>query len=134
MRLEWHDFRLCWLWVIIMTHSGCYHDVTFSSLGLNIPRPAKEGEAIWLRVKTGQLTQGAKISVLFNGRILGTIAPFGEEARKSPLFYDIPLPDEVQQKQKLLIQFQLIDKKKNKRAPTSRELLDVELIYLPVTP
>lgn len=98
-------------------------------------RQAKASESVWLQVTAGALDGSVSIVIKSaNGAYLGTVSPFGAQARATGGSYLIALPDDMAGELPICINFQ-VDSGGNKgnRAPTKDELLDVELVFVPTS-
>jgi hypothetical protein len=106
------------------------------ALTLAVPRPPATGESLLLRVEVGPLARGALLVVrTAGGTRVGSIAPFGARAREKGGFYTLPLPQKLVATGEIDLRFE-IDQKGAKavRPPTAKELLGVELVFVPITP
>ncbi|EGJ34404.1 MULTISPECIES: hypothetical protein [Moorena] len=103
---------------------------------LALPRTPAHDEAVRVRISAGVLPRRSSIVVRsMDGRILGTVSPFGVRPGQPSGVYTIPLPERVLKDGKVSLVLQLKQKgAKGVRAPSAEEFLGAELVYIPITP
>jgi hypothetical protein len=101
---------------------------------LPLPKAAGSGEALVARVSVGPLKPHERIIVRTgNGEIAGTISPYGAQARQSGAVYTIPIPASGAKDNEVRLLVEVERKGAETRAPTAQELLDIKLVWVPVT-
>ena len=101
---------------------------------LTVPHAPAVNEALRLKVSVGALPRGANIVVRTqDGKIAGTVSPFGSTARLSGGVYTISLSEEALQDGEVSLVLQL-EQGGKVRAPSEEEFLGIELYYIPITP
>lgn len=101
---------------------------------LPLPRTANPGEMLVARISVGPLKAHQRIIVrIRNGKIAGTVSPFGAHARQGTGVYTIPLPVGAVRDGQVRLLLELVEKDAPARAPTADEVREVTLAYIPVT-
>jgi hypothetical protein len=95
-----------------------------------------EDEALVLRVSVGALPDQARIVVrTAEGKIAGTISPFGLPPRRKAGVFRIAIGRKALADGKVPLRFEVVEKgSKAPRPPTERELEKAELEIIPITP
>ena len=101
---------------------------------LTPPRAAVAHEAIWLKVTVGTLPRGSLLRVTTeDGQPVGTISYFGTTAGQTFQDYTLPLPKSATEGGVVRLRIEMHEQKGTSRAPKPGEVLDVALVYVPVT-
>ncbi len=94
---------------------------------LALPHALEATESVWLEVTLGPLPTGAEIKLeTATGKTLGSVSPFGPQARKSGGTYVVPIPRDAVSKDTLSARI-LVAHGGSLRAPTEQEVPRVEL-------
>jgi hypothetical protein len=94
---------------------------------LELPRALRAGETLTLEVRTGKLARGDEVVIRTpEGRLLGTISPFGRRAAAAGSTYTVPVPVDALSAGKLTLHLTIKD-----RAPTAGEVKSVKLKVRP---
>lgn len=108
---------------------------TTGNVELAATRPAREGEAVWLEIRTGPLPRGTEIRVsTAAGELLGTVSPFGAARGAAGGAHLIALPQGAVAGGRVRIRLEVDVPGKPARAPRAGEVLGAELVFVPVTP
>jgi hypothetical protein len=100
---------------------------------LTPPRAAVAKEAIWLKVTVGILPRGSLLRVTTeDGQPVGTISPFGAMVGQTFQDYTLPLPKRVTEGGAVRLRIE-IQEKGMSRTPKLGEVLDVALVYVPIS-
>ena len=102
---------------------------------LTLPRPAAEGEAVWLEIQVGALLpRGASIGVRSSeGELLATVAPYGTARGARASAYLVPLPRSAIVDGRIRARLTVEEPGKPGRAPRADEVESVVAKYVPVT-
>ena len=99
---------------------------------LTPPRAALAQEALWLKVTVGVLPRGALLRInRGDGRSVGSVAPHGGTAALIPQDYTLALPKDIVADGTVRLLLQMRTSDGNLRAPTPKEVLGTELVYVP---
>jgi hypothetical protein len=100
-----------------------------------MPRPVHSGEAIRARITLGSLPRGARVVVrLPDGRIAGTLAPYGRTGDGKTAAQTIAIPSDATTNGKVHLQLDVQERgAASPRPATSSEVTAVELVLIPVT-
>lgn len=99
---------------------------------LTPPRAALAQEALWLKVTVGVLPRGALLRInREDGRPVGSVAPHGGTAALIPQDYTLALPKDIVADGTVRLRLQMRTSDGNLRAPTPKEVLGTELVYVP---
>lgn len=99
---------------------------------LTPPRAALAQEALWLKVTVGVLPRGALLRInREDGRSVGSVAPHGGTAALIPQDYTLALPKDIVVDGTVRLHLQMRTSDGNLRAPTPKEVLGTELVYVP---
>ena len=100
---------------------------------LTLPRAARAHEAVWLRVRVGAIPRGMEIVIRSgSGKLLGSISPFAIPSRQAAGTYTIPLPENASHESRIAVRLSVQVLGAQPRPPTTREVEEVKLVYLPV--
>lgn len=101
---------------------------------LTPPRAAAAREALWVRVTVGVLPRGALMRVTtHDGRLIGTISPFGTAPGQGPQTYTLALPNDAAAGGAIRLRIEIRPRGGAWRAPTPDEVLSVTPAYVPVS-
>ncbi|MGK7893238.1 MAG: hypothetical protein AB4372_06305 [Xenococcus sp. (in: cyanobacteria)] len=134
--LKFWTFLLCASLCLFLAGGGAYSQAAdfTKQVTLTVPHPPAVNEALRLKVSVGALPPGANIIVRTqDGKIAGTVSPFGSTARLSGGVYTIPLSEDAVQDGEVSLVLQL-EQGGKVRAPSEEEFLGIELYYIPITP
>lgn len=96
-------------------------------------RAPAAGEALWLEVFIGALPPEATLVISdHKGREIGGISPFGKAIREAGGSHLLPLPADLQKQAPIQLRVELRLKTQTLK-PTSDELRDIKLVYVPVS-
>ncbi len=95
---------------------------------LALPHALREGETAWLLVKVGAIDHNQIRLTTQDGRLLGTISPFGVHSGQSAGTYTVPVPPEAFHDGRLALRLSLVQSGRAQRAPTSDEVKSVRLV------
>ena len=99
---------------------------------LTPPRAALAQEALWLKLTVGVLPRGALLRInREDGRPVGSVAPHGGTAALIPQDYTLALPNDIVADGAVRLRLQMRTSDGNLRAPTPKEVLGTELVYVP---
>ena len=99
-----------------------------------VPEPVA-GTKLVARVVVGPLSRGARVIVLLDGEVVGSIAPYGGRAAASGGSYTIPLPDHAGSRRELTFQVEIREKRGGApRPPHSGESIRIELVRAATKP
>ena len=94
---------------------------------LHLPHRLRAGESVWLEVAVGPLPRGTEIQITaMDGKLVGTISPFGRPASESGATYTGPVPVDVVGGQQLSVRM-ILERDQLRRAPTGEEVRSVRL-------
>jgi hypothetical protein len=100
---------------------------------LTLPRATHAHEAVWLRVRVGAIPRGMEIVVRSDsGKLLGSISPFAIPSKRAAGTYTIPLPENASHEGRIAVRLSVEVLGAQPRPPTTREVEEVKLVYLPV--
>lgn len=106
---------------------AAYGADSFTLLTLTVPVATDTHEALWLDATVGSLPRGSFLNIeTEDGRLIGTISPFGVTAL-TPQTYKLALPKDAVKGSALRIRVQVQQSDGTVRVPNSRELLGVKL-------
>lgn len=89
---------------------------------LQVPRPPRTGEGVFVEIALGSLARGNRVEVTTAaGRFLGTISPFGTRPNSEGGTYTVPVPLDAVSGDHISIRI-LINDGKQKRAPEVNEI------------
>ncbi len=95
-------------------------------------RTAEPHEAIWLKVTVGPLPRGSWLSVIDeDGKLVGTITPFGAGVGQTSVDYTLPLPKSATSGGPVRLRIEMLKPGGASRPPTPSEVLGVQLVYVP---
>lgn len=115
--------------------AGAEPVVSEGQMTLFLPRSPAAGEAAHLKVTAGVLPAKAQVVVrLPNGKIVGTVSPYGLRKDQEAGAFLLPLPAEVSGEREVRLELQLGGEGIEKRAPSADEIKTIEIVYIPVTP
>jgi hypothetical protein len=102
------------------------------SVELTAPE-ATPAQGLSVRLKVGALPRGALLEVLTgNHELIGTVSPFGSSSFKEPLEYVLPWPEKLARSRRIKLLLVVRERNGEIRAPSSKELLQIELVSVPV--
>ena len=103
-------------------------------LVLTPSRAADTHEAIWLKVTVGPLPRGSRLNVTDeDGKLVGTISPFGAGVGQTSVDYTLPLPKSDASGGPVRLRMEMATPGAAARQPTPSEVLGVQLVYVPVS-
>jgi hypothetical protein len=101
---------------------------------LQLPRPPNPHEAVWLKIRSGNLPRGAEIIVTApDGKLLGSASPYGLSSGQAAASYTIPLPKGAITDGRVQVRIVVAQPGKAAHPSNAREVESVELVYVPVT-
>jgi hypothetical protein len=101
---------------------------------LTPPRTVIAREAVWLKVTVGRFPRGALLRVTTeDGRLVGTISPFGATLGQTSQEYTLALPKEVTEGEVVRLRMEMEEPSGTSRQPRPGEVLGVALAYVPVS-
>ncbi|SIO36254.1 hypothetical protein SAMN05444166_4103 [Singulisphaera sp. GP187] len=105
-------------------------------LTLTLSRQPTKDEAIVLRLAVGVLPRNARVIVrTVDGKIAGTVAPFGVRPLQKAGVYQIAVPAKAVVGDKVTLRLEVLEKGAGEaRLPTREEIEDAKLTFVPVTP
>jgi hypothetical protein len=113
--------------------AGASPESSHRVVSLTAPRAAIEGEGFRLRVIAGPLQRGQRIIArLPDGKIVGSVAPYGTRSAEHGGSYILSLPSGAVRDGKLTLHLELSEHDRATRAPTDREVKSVDLLVVPV--
>ena len=113
--------------------AGCKAEPS-NLLVLRPSRAAGPHEAIWLEVTVGPLPRGSRLSVTDeDGKLVGTIIPFGATVGQTSVDYTLPLPKSAASGGPVRLKMEMLKPGDASRPPTASEVLGVQLIYVPIS-
>jgi hypothetical protein len=119
--------------LIMLLIAGCEKEPS-KLLVLTPSRAAEPHEAIWLKVTVGPLPRGSRLSVTDeDGKLVGTITPFGAGVGQTSLDYTLPLPKSAASGGPVRLRMEMLKPGDASRPPTPNEVLGVQLVYVPVS-
>jgi hypothetical protein len=105
-----------------MTHDG-------GLIELQVPRALAPGDVVDLRIATGPLPAGARLSVATeDGTILGAVYPFGAPQGTNAT---IPVPPDAMQDGRLRLRLQVLEPGAAPRPPRPGEVESADLVLAP---
>ena len=117
--------------LIMLLIAGCKVEPS-KLLVLTPSRAADPHEAIWLKVTVGPLPRGSRLSVTDeDGKLVGTISPFGAAVGQTSVDYTLPLPKSASSGGPVRLRMEMVRPGDAARPPTTSELLGVQLVYIP---
>jgi len=117
--------------LIMLLIAGCKVEPS-KLLVLTPSRAADPHEAIWLKVTVGPLPRGSRLSVTDeDGKLVGTISPFGAAVGQTSVDYTLPLPKSASSGGPVRLRMEMVRPGDAARPPTPSELLGVQLVYIP---
>jgi hypothetical protein len=129
--MRWHPICLVGM-LLLVGPAGAAE--SSGVIELTPPRAAVAREAIWLKVTIGRLPRGALLRVTTeDGRLVGTISPFGATLGQAAQEYTLALPRNVTEGAVVRLRLDLEEPNGTSRAPNSGEVLGVALVYVPVS-
>ena len=126
--MRWRPISLAsMLWL-----AGCEAEPS-KLLVLTPSRAADPHEAIWLKVTVGPLPRGSRLNVTDeDGKLVGTISPFGAGVGQTSVDYTLPLPKSDASGGPVRLRMEMLKPGDASRPPTPSEVLGVQLVYVPV--
>ncbi|MFZ0206409.1 MAG: hypothetical protein WAL59_09880 [Roseiarcus sp.] len=119
--------------LLMLLIAGCEKEPS-KLLVLTPSRAADPHEAIWLEVTVGPLPRGSRLSVTDeDGKLVGTITPFGATVGQTSLDYTLPLPKSDASGGPVRLRMEMLKPGDASRPPTPSEVLGVQLVYVPVS-
>jgi hypothetical protein len=102
-------------------------------LTLELSRKPADGESVALRLSVGVLPQGARVVVeMLDGKIAGTVSPFGIRPGRKAGVYTIPVPDKAIGGDKVTLHLKILEKgAKAARFPVKGEIERAEITFMP---
>jgi hypothetical protein len=102
-------------------------------LMLKLPRKPAADESLALRLSVGVLPQGARVVVKTpDGKIAGTVSPFGVRPGRKAGVYTIPIPATAVTGDKVILHLEVLEKGTEVgRPPTKEEIEGAEVAFMP---
>ncbi|NEP13866.1 MAG: hypothetical protein F6K14_27435 [Symploca sp. SIO2C1] len=137
MMLKCLTFLVCASLCLLLTVGIPYShaaDVA-GEITLALPRTPAHDEAVRVVISAGILPRGASIVVrTLDGKIAGSVSPFGIRPGQPAGRYTIPLPKTALKEGKVSLVLELHRQYAEEvRAPSTEEFLGAELVYTPIT-
>src|SRR5689334_19827773 len=88
------------------------------------PHPPRPGETPLLEVTLGHVARGQEVEITTpDGRLLGTVSPFGIRPGRAAGTYLVPLPADAIHGEKVAVRLQITQPNGPARAPTADEVV-----------
>lgn len=95
---------------------------------LTLPHALRKGETAWLLVKVGEIDHNEIRITTQDGRLLGTISPFGVHSGQAAGTYTIPIPADAFNHNRIALLLSVMGTGQAPRAPTTKEVKSVRLL------